>query len=169
MSVLVYLNLGSNVEREAHLRIGLAALRDKFGQLEMSAVYESEAVGFTGEPFYNMAVALHTDLALDALARWLRQLEYANGRQRNASRNSPRTLDIDILTFGDLCGTEHGICLPRPEILESAHVLGPLAELAPRDIHPGNGRSYGELWAEFPGQALIHPVDRSAPGAAATP
>jgi 2-amino-4-hydroxy-6-hydroxymethyldihydropteridine diphosphokinase len=155
----VYLNVGSNTERPYHIRAGLDALQERFGALELSSVYESAALGFSGEPFYNMAVGLHTDNALVELARWLRQLEYQHGREPAATRFSPRTLDIDILCYADMVGCLAGVEVPRPELLENAHVLGPLAELAPAAVHPVAGRSYAQLWADFPRRGNIRKVD----------
>ena len=145
----VFLNVGSNIERERHLRAGIDALRDRFGKLALSSVYESEAVGFAGDPFYNLAVRLDTRLNPAALAGDLRALEYAHGREPNSQRFSPRTLDIDILTYDDHVGHYSGVELPRPEILYNAFVLWPLAELAPEALHPIARRSYGDVWADF--------------------
>ena len=145
----VYLNIGSNIERHAHICAGLDALAQQFGKLELSSVYESEAVGFVGAPFYNLAVALHTDMSVTDLARWLRRLEYKMGREPGASRFSSRTLDIDILSYDKLVGEFEGVSLPRAEILKNAHVLAPLAELAPWSRHPVLGTSYGELWEDY--------------------
>jgi 2-amino-4-hydroxy-6-hydroxymethyldihydropteridine diphosphokinase len=146
---LVYLNVGSNTARTAHIRAGLDALAQHFGALQLSSVYESEALGFSGERFYNLAVALHTTMPLAQLANWLRQLEYASGREPEATRFSARTLDIDILSYAEAVGCVAGVELPRPEILVNAHVLGPLAELAPTAVHPVAGLSYARLWADY--------------------
>lgn len=156
---LVYLNVGSNTARTAHIRKGLDALQQQFGALQLSSVYESAALGFSGEHFYNLAVALHTTQSLAELARWLRQLEYASGREREAARFSARTLDIDILSYADTVGCVAGVELPRPEILVNAHVLGPLAELAPAVVHPVAGLSYAQLWAEYGNREKVWLVD----------
>jgi 2-amino-4-hydroxy-6-hydroxymethyldihydropteridine diphosphokinase len=145
----VYLNLGSNVERDANLCAGLDALEAAHGPLQCSSVYESDAVGFDGAAFLNMAVELHTACSVAELHQQLRELEYAMGRPANASRFSSRTFDIDILTFDDCVGVVGGVELPRPEILENAFVLGPLAELAPGVMHPVAGSSYAELWEDY--------------------
>jgi len=79
----------------------------------------------------------------------LRQIEYRNGRPANATRNSGRTLDLDILIYDDLVGDIEGIQLPRAEILYNAFVLQPLAEIAGERRHPVEGHTYGELWATF--------------------
>ena len=145
----VQLNLGSNTDREAMLTAGLDALASQFGELALSSVYESDAVGFDGEPFYNMGVTLRTTLSPGELAGTLRQLEYRYGRSPDSQRFSPRTLDIDILTYDDKVGVIEGVALPREEILENAFVLCPLAELAPRVLHPVVGQSYSALWRGY--------------------
>ena len=145
----VFLGMGSNIERERYIVAGLDALQGLFGELALSSVYDSEAIGFSGQPFLNLVVAIDTDLGPGELARRLRHVEIEHGRLANASRNSPRQLDIDILTHGTATGIVEGVELPRPEILENAFVLCPLAELAPRQIHPLAGRSYSQLWQDY--------------------
>ena len=153
----VYLGLGSNIERERYIAAGLDALEDLFGEMELSPVYESAAIGFDGTAFYNMAVGVNTDLPLAEMAKKLRDIEYEHGRPLNASRFSSRQLDIDILTYDDLVGVIDGVELPRGEILENAFVLQPLADVAPEVLHPESLRPYQELLAEMDmtGQPLI--------------
>ena len=145
----VYLGLGSNIERERYLAAGLDALQRLFGELALSPVYNSPAIGFDGQPFLNMVVGATTALPLEELARQLRQIETEHGRPANATRFSARQLDIDILTYGEHVGAFAGVTVPRGEILDNAFVLRPLAELAPEAHHPVDGRSYAELWAAF--------------------
>jgi 2-amino-4-hydroxy-6-hydroxymethyldihydropteridine diphosphokinase len=145
----VFLGIGSNIDREASICAGLDALARTYGELRLSPVYESAAIGFDGAPFLNLVAALETDQPLDTMARGLRELEYAMGRPRDASRFSSRTLDIDILTYAELVGCCEGVDLPRPEITENAFVLRPLAELAPDVLHPALGCSYAELWSGY--------------------
>src|SRR5690606_19935199 len=100
LMVTLYLSLGSNVAREFHICAALDALAERFGPLRISSVYESEAVGFAGEAFYNLVVGLETDLGLASLVAFLKQLEDANGRDRSQPKFSARTLDIDVLLYG---------------------------------------------------------------------
>lgn len=154
--VTVYLSLGSNIDRAHNIRSGLQRLQEEFGELRLSPVYESEAVGFDGSPFFNLVASIETDLPVAALAARLREIERAHGRVRGEKKFASRTLDIDILTYGDARGDVDGVQLPRDEILKHAFVLRPLADLAPQARHPVLNRRYLDLLADtdFPGQAL---------------
>ena len=145
----VYLGVGSNIERERYITAGLDALQGLFGELSLSSVYDSAAVGFAGQPFLNLVVGVATDLSVGELARQLRHIEVEHGRPEHAARYTPRQLDIDILTYDDLAGTIEGVELPRGEILENAFVLCPLAELVPAIKHPVTGQTYAELWQDY--------------------
>ncbi|WP_429065027.1 2-amino-4-hydroxy-6-hydroxymethyldihydropteridine diphosphokinase [Aeromonas bestiarum] len=144
----IYISLGSNIEREHHIRAGLDALQAEFGELAVSRVFESEAVGFNGRPFYNLVVGADTDLPLATLCQRLRAMEFAHGREPDAKKFAPRTLDLDLLLYGDLV-CETPVALPRGEILTNAFVLWPLAELAPSLRHPVDGRTLGQLWQGY--------------------
>ncbi len=163
-TVRAFIGVGSNVDRHRHIRAGLDALAAEFGELEVSPVYESEAVGFDGSPFFNLVVGIHTDKSVAELSRCLKVIELANGRHPQARRFSPRTLDLDILTYGHLDHRTDGVELPRPEILYNAFVLRPLAELAGDDRHPVNGRTYRELWAAYDRDQKLWPADFRWPG-----
>lgn len=145
----VYISVGSNQQPEHHVRVALDALTERFGQLMLSSVYESEAVGFAGDNFLNLVVGLDTAEPLDNLATWLKAVEENNGRRRDVPRFSSRVLDLDILTYGDRVGHPEGVELPRREILKNAFVLRPLAEIAPNDMHPCEQRSYASLWQNY--------------------
>ena len=150
MMVRVFLGLGSNKDREKNITAGLDALTQQFGPLHLSRVFESESVGFSGSHFYNMVVAVETDMPLSALSAHLKKIEDDNGRIRTGPKYSPRTLDIDILLYGDLVGNIDGIELPRDEILKNAFVLWPLAELAGDQCHPQLNITFAQLWADYP-------------------
>ncbi|MCF5895179.1 2-amino-4-hydroxy-6-hydroxymethyldihydropteridine diphosphokinase [Aeromonas veronii] len=144
----IYISLGSNIERDRHIRAGLDALHAEFGELRVSRVFESEAVGFNGRPFYNLVAAAETNLPLATVCQRLRAMEFAHGREPDAKKFAPRTLDLDLLLYGDLvCDTP--LALPRGEVLTNAFVLWPLAELAPTLRHPVDGRTMGELWQAY--------------------
>jgi len=145
----IFLGVGSNIDREKQLAQGLDALAALLGELSLSSVYDSEAVGFTGPPYLNMVVGAETSLAVADLSERLRGIEFEFGRAPSAPSNSSRKLDIDLLTYDQHVGRVGRVELPRAEILYNAFVLCPLSELAPRELHPQVKRSYAELWAEF--------------------
>jgi 2-amino-4-hydroxy-6-hydroxymethyldihydropteridine diphosphokinase len=145
----VFLSLGSNTQRYRHMTIALDSLKQHFGSLALSRVYESESVGFRGSLFLNMVVGFSTDMPLNELAVQMWAIELSNGREVGAAKFSPRTLDIDILSYGDACGCHEGIELPRAEILYNAFVLLPLSEIAPDHCHPVDGRTYRALWQGY--------------------
>ncbi|MEY6431098.1 2-amino-4-hydroxy-6-hydroxymethyldihydropteridine diphosphokinase [Thioalkalicoccus limnaeus] len=145
-----WISVGSNLDREASVRGAVAAMRRRFGDLRLSSVYESTAVGSDGPPFLNLVAGFASEAGVAALNAWLRATEDAFGRIRGRDRFAPRTLDLDLLTYGERVGVVDGCRLPRDEILRYAFVLAPLAEVDPDGRHPENGRRYRELWAEFP-------------------
>jgi 2-amino-4-hydroxy-6-hydroxymethyldihydropteridine diphosphokinase len=145
----VFLGLGSNQEPELHIARALDALYVQFGELHISPVYESAAVGFDGANFLNLVVAIEMSLPVKDLLQTLRTIENNNGRDRTAPRFSGRTLDIDILLYGDAVGEVDGVTLPRPEILINAFVLQPLADLAPDLRHPQNNQTFADLWRNY--------------------
>jgi 2-amino-4-hydroxy-6-hydroxymethyldihydropteridine diphosphokinase len=149
MSVVrVYLSIGSNVEPTHNVRSAVAALRSDFGQLILSPVYRNPAVGFSGDDFLNLVVGLDTELTPLDLAERLRALEDAHGRLRQGPKFASRTLDIDILTYGDAVLRLGRLVIPRDEILRYAFVLRPLADVAGDEVHPETGQRYRALWRE---------------------
>ena len=154
----IYISLGSNIKREHYTRIGVDELRKQYGGLVLSSVYESEAVGFEGDSFFNMVIALETDDDVFTVASHLRSIEEDNGRDRSAPKFSSRTLDLDLLLYDDLIINDQGLQLPRDEILQRAFVLLPLAEIAPDLIHPQVAKRYADLWFELDKSEVIDAV-----------
>lgn len=144
----IYISVGSNNNREHHLRMAVQELQQQFGTLQLSSVYESDAVGFRGEPFYNMVIGASTDLAIADCVAVFKTIEDRHGRVRDGEKFCGRTLDLDLLTY-DQCVCQQPIELPRGEITENAFVLWPLAEIAPTVIHPLTGQSYAALWQQY--------------------
>lgn len=144
-----YISIGSNIDKDRHIPASLNALEHTFGNLAISSVYESEAVGFIGDVFYNLAVGFDSDLEVKAVAKQLRQIELDNGRTRDSRKFAARTLDLDLILYGDLIVNDGRLQIPRDEIEHYAFVLEPLAEIAPDLKHPISGLSYAELWEKF--------------------
>jgi len=163
----VYLGLGSNIEREFHLRAGLDALASFLTDLRCSAVFESQPVGIKSGPFFNLVVSAHTDLPLMELDRRLKFIEDDNGRYAPDRKGLP--LDIDVLLYGDLVGNFDGLILPRAEILKNAFVLWPLSLMAPERVHPEVGKTLAELWRDAQIDQVLAPVGFEWKGQQLTP
>ena len=148
----IYIGLGSTLADPAdQLRSAIAAL----GQLPqtslagVSAFYQSDSL-LPGQPRYTNAVAaIDSSLAPIELLDALQAIENAQGRER-LERWGPRTLDLDILLFGDRLIDEPRLKVPHYQIQERAFVLYPLAELAPQDLRLADGRTLTELLAACP-------------------
>ncbi|MCF7964952.1 2-amino-4-hydroxy-6-hydroxymethyldihydropteridine diphosphokinase [Methylobacter sp. Wu8] len=144
-----YISIGSNINKDVHIPASLRALEQAFGKLTVSSIYESEAVGFTGDVFYNLVVGFDSDLEVKAVAKQLRQIELDNGRTPDSRKFAARTLDLDLILYGELIVNDGRLQIPRDEIEHYAFVLEPLAEIAPALKHPVNHISYAELWQQF--------------------
>ena len=154
----VFIGIGSNIDRHRHIAAALGSLSESFGELSLSPVYECEAMGFDGPPFLNLVAALATTLPLPALLEELRRIERANGYGGGAPKFSSRSLDLDLLTYGELCGEFDGVVLPRPDITTYAFVLWPLADIAGAERHPASGITYLDLRARFSPHQRLQPV-----------
>ena len=146
MSARVYVGLGSNTEREANIIAALGKMCEAFGELLISPVYNSAAVGFDGSDFLNLVAGFDSELDVDTVVGKLHQIEDQLGRDRSLPKFARRTIDLDILTYGTLVMDHAGIQIPRHEILKNSFVLKPLQDLAPQTLHPGVGESYSVLW-----------------------
>jgi len=153
----IYISVGSNINRDFNIRGGVRMMAEHFGALTLSSVYESEAVGFSGDAFYNMVVGVETELAITDCISLLKQIEDQFGRVRGAEKFSGRTLDLDLLTYDQLV-CDVPVQLPRGEITENAFVLWPLAEIAPEQIHPLTQKSYAALWQSYSKSQKLWPV-----------
>lgn len=145
----VWVSIGSNIDRERHIRAALQDLRALFGDLVVSPVYETQAVGFDGDAFLNLVIGFDTALPPRRLHGLMREIEARHGRERGGGKFAARTLDLDLLTYGDAVTDEGGKALPRAEILRYAFVLAPLADVAGDELHPQLGESYRALWDRY--------------------
>lgn len=157
----VTLGLGSNVEAHDNLGFCLDALLLQFQDLALSSVFRSPADGGRADaPYLNMAVGFETEQSLAEVHDFVKNLERKQGRNALDAEQGRVSLDIDILTFGSLAGTHHGLQLPRPQILHSAYVLWPLSQVAGKQRHPQAQANYATLWKNFSGdRSDIKPVD----------
>lgn len=156
-AVDVYLSAGSNIDPIANLRLACAELTARYGHLRRSSVYRSAPVGFEGDDFLNMVIAMRTDEDPVQIIEFLESVHTKSGRVRTGNRLSPHTLDIDLLLYGDLVSNSP-VRVPRADITEYAFVLAPMAELAPALRHPVDGRSMAELWAAYPADLPLQKV-----------
>ena len=146
-----YVGLGSNLgDRAAYLLLGLSALSrlPETRLLRLSPVYETDPVGPPQPPYLNMVAELETELSPKGLLAEMLRVEKALGRERR-ERWGPRTLDLDLLLYGDLVLEEAGLSVPHPRLHERAFVLVPLLDLLPEGRHPLLGQSFAELLASL--------------------
>jgi len=154
----VFVAAGSNVDPERHLAVAAAELQGSFGPVEFSPWYRNRALGFEGDDFINFVVGFESGLSVHEVVGELRRIEALCGRPRGAPKWAPRTMDLDILLYGNLVCNEKGLILPRPDLLRRPYMLGPLADLAPELVHPTAHTTIGELWARF--DHASHPLVR---------
>ena len=143
----VWVSVGSNIQPELNVQAAIALANQAFGELILSPVYKTPAVGFEGEDFLNLVFGFDTEMPVGEVRTLLRRIEDQQGRVRDGLKFVPRTLDLDLLTYGDL--VSEALDIPRKEITRYAFVLKPLALVAGDEIHPPSGKSYARLWREF--------------------
>ncbi len=142
----VYLILGSNIEKESNLSEAVRLLRELTTVVAVAGVYETAPVGLLEQPvFWNTAVLIHTPLSpAEIKVQILAEIERRLKRVRQADKNAPRTIDLDIVLFNAEVG-EYDVGdgrlrpIPDPDLLKFAHVAVPVAELAPNLPHPITG------------------------------
>ncbi len=142
--VTVFLDIGSNIDREVNIQSCVDQLCADFKGIIFSKAYESESFGFDGDPFINISAKLKTELSFNDLNVYLKSLENKHSRKRDNDKFIDRTLDVDILLYGDLI-LQPEKDLPRKEILKFPFVLFPLAEIAEDVIHPIEKITIGEI------------------------
>jgi len=154
---VIYVGLGSNINPEKNLHLGISELRDRFGDLQISAVYCSKAVGFEGDDFLNLVAGFESESSPIEICEAIELIHNLAGRDRNGRKWESRPLDVDLLLYNDLVIDERPVRVPRKDVLEYSFVLRPMAELAPDLAHPVTGRTMLEHWQNF--DATSHPLD----------
>lgn len=154
----VFVAAGSNVDSVRNLQLAARELVKTFGDVTFSPAYRNAAVGFEGEDFINYVAGFDTDRDVHAVIGELQRIEGLCGRTRDAPKWAPRSMDLDILLYGELVLDEPGLVLPRPDLLRRPYMLGPLADIASEVTHPTQHRSIANLWAQFDHAA--HPMLR---------
>ena len=142
----VYVSIGSNIDKEDNIVSSVSTLREHFGELDISNVYETKAVGFNGGDFHNLVVGFNTDQSPLEISQTLKNVEANHDRTRGKEKFESRTLDLDQLLYGDLVMQMEGVNVPHPDILRYNFVLKPLAELAGEVVHPEAEKTILELW-----------------------
>ena len=142
-----YLSLGSNVSPDKNIQFALGQLSQIFGETVSSSIYKTKAVGFEGSDFLNLVVKIETGLDPEKLIDRLHGIEEMTGRITGTKAFNDRTLDIDVLIYGDYINPDLNI--PRDEILMYGFVLEPLAELNPEGLHPIEMVTFIELWSRL--------------------
>jgi 2-amino-4-hydroxy-6-hydroxymethyldihydropteridine diphosphokinase len=163
----VYVAAGSNVEPEKNLARACREIAERWDGAVFSRAFRNTAVGFDGPDFINMVVGFRSAETIDVVQSKLREIETICGRPRHAPKWASRTMDLDILLFGARIEKTADYTVPRPDLLKRPYMLGPMAELAPHEMHPVAGKTVGQLWAEFDrdGHAMT-PVNIMLPGPA---
>ncbi|KUI97842.1 2-amino-4-hydroxy-6-hydroxymethyldihydropteridine diphosphokinase [Vibrio sp. MEBiC08052] len=155
---LVYVGVGSNIDRHKHVEVAVSELKKLGDQLRLSTIYESPSQGFQGGAFFNLVIEMRTDLSLTALVGMLKDIELSWGRQPDAQKYQDRTLDLDIILFGDVVRSE-APQLPRQDIYQYPFVIQPLFELCPDLLLPGDGRSVRQIWLKADNLEVLKPVE----------
>lgn len=147
--VPVYVAAGSNLEPEKNLASACAEIAQAWPDARFSRAFRNVAVGFDGPDFINLVVGFTAAQPLAAVIAELRAIETRCGRPRLAPKWASRTMDLDVLLYGDLVEKTSDYTVPRPDLIKRPYMLGPMAELAPEVVHPTLGKTMRELWQAF--------------------
>ncbi len=145
----VFVSLGSNINKEYHIKAALTAFAEHFTHIVTSPVYETPALGFDGPAFYNLVVKFNSELDLYTLIDLLKDIEQHCGQTTQRESFQSRGLDIDLLLFGNTIEFSRNVELPSSDIVKYPFVLKPLAELCGNHEHPVLKLRYNFLWENF--------------------
>lgn len=152
----VFIAAGSNISPRTNLALAIREMRLAFPTTRVSQAYQNSAVGFDGPDFINLVAGFQTELSLHEVLTELHRIEALCGRSRDAPKWQPRSMDLDMLLYGDLVCNEPALTLPRPDLIKRAYMLGPMAEIAGEIVHPTLHLTMRELWMHFDRDA--HPM-----------
>lgn len=158
----VYISAGSNIDPEANIRSGIYQVVTLLHHPRIASLYRTDPVGLMDQPdFLNTVLSGWTDSTPEKLLDSLQEIEYGHGRDRSGPRWGPRTLDLDILLFGEVMLQTKRLRIPHPEMCRRRFVLEPLLELEPGMVDPESGRSFSSFLEELPsgGVYRVGPVE----------
>ena len=148
--VKVFIGIGSNIDKHIHIPQVIEELAERFGDIQVSPVYQTAAEGFSGDDFYNLVVGVDTDMAAKEVRLYLRELEAQHSRVRDSKNQFiSRTIDLDQLLYGNQIINSEGVHVPSSDITNYAFVLKPLTDIAAHSVHPVLRVKFIQLWEEF--------------------
>jgi len=160
----IFILAGTNLgDREANLEFALRELAMRASVTQCSSCFETDPVGFLDQPrFLNQAIELQTELSPHEVLSLCRSIEAGCGRIRTFP-NAPRTLDLDILLYGDAVIQEEDLVIPHPRMQDRRFVLTPLAQIAPETVHPVLKKTIRMLLETCPDSSKVETYRASHP------
>lgn len=156
----VFVAIGSNVDPATRMVQAARQIKRRYAGARFSRCYRNPAFGFEGADFLNAVAGFDSTLSIADLLRSLREIETQCGRGPADAKWGPRSMDLDLLLYGDVVGVGPGYALPRRDLLQRVYMLGPLAELAPDWPYPPSGPSVRTLWEALSNSAhVLLPLD----------
>jgi 2-amino-4-hydroxy-6-hydroxymethyldihydropteridine diphosphokinase len=144
----IFLSIGSNINPNENIAKTYKLLKNKFSNVKISQAYKNPAIGFTGDDFINSVVRIETNKSAKKVYKKIQKIEKKILENKKNKKFVARLIDIDMLTFNLEIVQNRKFKVPRLDITKYAHVLKPLSDIAPDDIHPTYGKTYQQLWQE---------------------